>query len=80
MKESKKMLNETKKNPFIAIFTLWYATEIIFNTTLTEIAGIPKSYLKDVNHLLVYHGRALCTARAPKCDKCPLKTHCNYCK
>lgn len=40
---------------------------------------IPKSYLKDVNHLLVYHGRALCTARAPKCDRCPLKKYCDYC-
>lgn len=41
---------------------------------------IPKNYLKDVNHLLVYHGRSLCTARAPKCDKCPLKKYCDYSK
>ena len=40
---------------------------------------IPKSYLKDVNHLLVYHGRNLCTAKAPKCNKCPLKEYCDYC-
>lgn len=38
---------------------------------------IPKEYLKDVNHLLVWHGRNICVARNPKCDKCPIK---NYCK
>ena len=38
---------------------------------------IPKDYLKDVNHLLVYHGRSLCTAKKPKCDKCPLNKYCD---
>lgn len=38
---------------------------------------IPKEYLKDVNHLFVWHGRNLCTAKNPKCDKCNL---CKYCK
>ena len=37
---------------------------------------IPNKYLKDVNHLLVYHGRNFCTARNPKCDKCPLNKYC----
>ena len=36
----------------------------------------PKNYLKDVNHLLVYHGRSICTARSPKCDKCPINHLC----
>ena len=40
---------------------------------------IPKEYLKDVNHLLVWHGRNICIARNPKCDKCPIKNYCrNY--
>lgn len=37
---------------------------------------IPKEYLKDVNHLLVYHGRKLCTSQKPKCELCPLKEIC----
>lgn len=37
---------------------------------------IPKKYLKDVNHLFVYHGRNICTARNPKCDKCPIYKYC----
>ena len=41
---------------------------------------IPKKYLKDVNHLLVYHGRNFCTARNPKCDDCTLKEFCEYFK
>lgn len=37
---------------------------------------VPKEYLKDVNHLLVWHGRNVCTARNPKCDICPIKKYC----
>ncbi|MCL2341532.1 MAG: endonuclease III, partial [Firmicutes bacterium] len=29
---------------------------------------IPKKYFKDVNHLFIWHGRNICTARNPKCD------------
>ena len=38
---------------------------------------IPKCYLKDVNHLLVWHGRNICTARNPKCENCPINNFCN---
>ena len=41
---------------------------------------IPKEYYKDVNHLLVWHGRNLCTARNPKCNQCPLFNYCNFAK
>lgn len=41
---------------------------------------IPKEYLKDVNHLLVWHGRNICVARNPKCDKCPIKNYCRHYK
>lgn len=37
---------------------------------------IPKEYLKDVNHLLVYHGRKVCDSRKPKCDVCPVHDLC----
>lgn len=39
---------------------------------------IPKEYYKDVNHLLVWHGRKICDARKPKCEECPIKEYCNY--
>jgi endonuclease III len=28
------------------------------------------------SHLLIHHGRAICQARKPKCDVCPLLPHC----
>lgn len=36
----------------------------------------PKECLKDINHLFVWHGRNICNARNPKCDKCPVNTYC----
>lgn len=38
---------------------------------------IPKEYYYDVNHLFVWHGRATCDARKPKCETCPVKKYCN---
>ncbi len=38
----------------------------------------PNEYLKDINHLLVWHGRNICIARNPKCEKCPINKYCNY--
>lgn len=38
----------------------------------------PQEYLKDINHLLVWHGRNTCVARKPKCDVCPIAHLCNY--
>ena len=37
---------------------------------------IPKKYWRLMNHLLVYHGRAICTAQKPKCDECKIKKFC----
>ena len=37
---------------------------------------IPKEYYKDVNHILIWHGRNICTARTPKCNDCPLSKKC----
>ena len=39
---------------------------------------IPKEYYKDVNHLLVWHGRNICNARNPKCNECPISKYCNF--
>ena len=40
----------------------------------------PKEYLKDINHLFVWHGRNTCVARKPKCDSCNVKEFCKYYK
>ena len=41
---------------------------------------IDKKYLKDVNHLFIWHGRYTCTARNPKCDECEIKEVCEFYK
>ena len=38
----------------------------------------PKEYLKDINHLFVWHGRNTCIARHPKCDICTINTYCKH--
>lgn len=38
---------------------------------------IPQEYIKDVNHLFVYHGRKICDSRKPKCDICPINDLCD---
>lgn len=37
---------------------------------------IPRDEWTDFSHLLVFHGRAICTARKPKCDQCPINKLC----
>ena len=37
----------------------------------------PQKYLKDINHLLMWHGRNICIARNPKCNICPINKYCN---
>lgn len=38
----------------------------------------PKQYLKDINHLFVWHGRNTCVARNPKCDICSINHLCKH--
>lgn len=37
---------------------------------------IPKKYWPLMNHLFVYYGRNICSAKNPKCDKCVIKKFC----
>lgn len=37
---------------------------------------IPKKYWKDVNHILIWHGRNTCSSQSPKCDICSLNKNC----
>lgn len=39
---------------------------------------IPKKYWPLMNHLFVYHGRAICDARKPKCGECVINKYCKY--
>lgn len=39
---------------------------------------IPKKQIPIAHHWLILHGRYICTARNPKCHKCPIKEYCKY--
>lgn len=39
---------------------------------------IPREYWKDVNHILIWHGRSTCTSQNPKCSQCKLQKNCNF--
>ncbi len=42
------------------------------------IKYIPQQYIHTAHHWLILHGRYICTARNPKCDRCGLKTACKF--
>ena len=37
---------------------------------------LPEKYYTVFNHILVFHGRAVCVARKPKCEVCPISHLC----
>jgi endonuclease-3 len=37
---------------------------------------IPKRDWIDFSHMMIHHGRAICSARRPKCEICPLEPVC----
>jgi len=37
---------------------------------------VPPEDWTQFSHLLIYHGRAICTARKPKCEQCPILSLC----
>lgn len=41
-------------------------------------AVLPPEKSNSFCHRLVIHGRAVCTARSPKCSECCLRGHCDY--
>lgn len=42
------------------------------------IRFFPQDTLKDINHLLVWHGRKTCIARKPQCETCAVSSYCKY--
>jgi endonuclease III len=42
------------------------------------IKNIPESLIHKAHHWLILHGRYICLARNPKCNKCGLREGCRY--
>ena len=41
---------------------------------------IPKKRWSHTHHVLISHGRRMCKARKPECEKCPIKKDCDFYK
>jgi endonuclease-3 len=39
---------------------------------------VPKERWAQFSHQMIWHGRAICTAKNPKCPVCPLLPYCEY--
>ncbi|AIS52795.1 endonuclease III [Thermoanaerobacter kivui] len=52
----------------------------VFTTEEQLMEIIPDDLWSLSHHLLIHHGRNLCTARKPKCDSCPVNHLCLYFK
>ena len=37
---------------------------------------IPAQYWAKITHLIIDHGRAICSAKKPKCDQCVIQSYC----
>jgi endonuclease-3 len=50
----------------------------VLQTEKELVKNIPAKDIPAAHHWLILHGRYVCTARAPKCNKCGIKQYCNY--
>lgn len=47
-----------------------------YKVELELMKHIPKADIPNAHHWLLLHGRYVCTARKPHCEKCPLEVLC----
>ena len=49
-----------------------------YETEMQLIKHIPEEMIPLAHHWLILHGRYICTARKPACDKCGIRHICRY--
>ncbi len=54
----------------------WVKTEDAVKIESALMDLIPRTEWTDLSHLLIYHGRAICLARSPRCDDCQIFRFC----
>jgi endonuclease-3 len=81
------ILNTAFGQPTIAVdthlFRLGNRIKLATGKTVLEVEmkylkTIPKEFMQDAHHLLILHGRYICTARKPKCGECCIQDLCEY--
>lgn len=48
------------------------------DTEKSLMKQIPEKLWTKAHHILIFHGRGLCTAKNPKCELCPIRCTCLY--
>ncbi|NPD47329.1 MULTISPECIES: endonuclease III [unclassified Lentimicrobium] len=48
------------------------------DTELQLVKHIPEEKIPTAHHWLILHGRYVCLARSPKCEKCGITEYCKY--
>lgn len=80
-------VNATRKDPKIAVDTHVFRVAnrlgIVSGNTPIEIEqqlynNVKKKYHINLSNWLVLHGRYICKAKSPECNKCLLNEYCNY--
>jgi endonuclease-3 len=54
----------------------WTASDDAAKVEQELMQKLPRQDWFDLSHLLIYHGRAICDARRPLCEKCTLAALC----
>jgi endonuclease-3 len=54
----------------------WTTSEDPVKIEQTLMRIIPQKDWLDLSHLIIYHGRAICDARKPRCEQCTLAKLC----
>jgi endonuclease-3 len=54
----------------------WTAQEDAVKIEQDLMELVPSQEWLNLAHRLILHGRAICTARKPACDRCPLASYC----
>ena len=61
---------------YLAAFTNNSKTPL--ETEKTLVRHFPSELLPKAHHWLILHGRYVCTARKPQCEKCGISAYCKY--
>lgn len=52
----------------------------VLRTEESLMKVLPHERWTEAHHLLIFHGRRICSAQRPKCDICPVNEYCNWFK
>ena len=81
------ILNSAFGEPTIAVdthlFRLGNRTGLAPGKTPLEVERalmqrVPQAYLSNAHHWLILHGRYVCLARQPQCQRCAVRQFCDY--